>query len=36
MTPHIHYRTSASEGSKVLMQIVGPPIWTMDYLDETR
>ena len=35
--PHIASLTSASDGCKVLMQIIGPPIWTMDYVDaETR
>ena len=31
--PHIASFTGASEGSKVLMQIIGPPIWNMDYVD---
>ena len=31
--PHIASFTGASEGSKVLMQIIGPPRWTMDYVD---
>jgi hypothetical protein len=31
--PHIASFTSASEGTKVLMQIIGPPRWNMEYVD---
>jgi hypothetical protein len=31
--PHIASFTGASGGTKVLMQIIGPPRWTMDYVD---
>jgi hypothetical protein len=31
--PHIASFTGASEGSKVLMQIIGPARWNMDYVD---
>jgi hypothetical protein len=31
--PHIASFTSASDGTKVLMQIVGPPRWNMEYVD---
>jgi hypothetical protein len=31
--PHIASFTSASEGCKVLMQIIGPPVWNMEYVD---
>ena len=35
--PHIASFTGASEGCKVLMQIIGPSTWTMDYVDtDTR
>jgi hypothetical protein len=34
--PHIASFTGASEGSKILMQIIGPPVWTMDYVDRDR
>ena len=32
--PHIASFTSASEGTKVLMQIIGPPRWNMEYVDD--
>ena len=34
--PHIASFTGASESSKVLMQIIGPPVWAMDYVDAGR
>lgn len=30
--PHVASFTGASEGTKILMQIIGPPRWTMDYV----
>jgi hypothetical protein len=33
-TPHIGSFTDASVGSKVLVQIIGPPVWIMDYVDD--
>lgn len=33
-TPHIGSFSGASVGSKVLVQIIGPPIWIMDYVDD--
>jgi hypothetical protein len=32
-TPHIASFTDASAGSKILMQIIGPAVWNMDYVD---
>jgi hypothetical protein len=31
--PHIASFTDASDGSKILMQIIGPAVWQMDYVD---
>jgi len=31
--PHIGSLAEASPGTKLLVQIIGPPAWTMDYLD---
>jgi hypothetical protein len=31
--PHVASFTGSSEGTKVLMQIIGPPRWNMDYVD---
>ena len=33
-TPHIGSFSDASVGSKVLVQIIGPPVWIMDYVDD--
>jgi hypothetical protein len=32
--PHIGSFTGASDGAKVLVQIIGPPVWIMDYVDD--
>jgi hypothetical protein len=32
--PHIASFTNASEGTKVLMQIIGPPRWNMEYVED--
>jgi hypothetical protein len=31
--PHIGSPADATPGSKFLVQVIGPPLWTMDYLD---
>ncbi|MBX7433096.1 hypothetical protein JDV09_13395 [Mycobacterium sp. Y57] len=31
--PHIGSPADAAAGSKFLVQVIGPPIWTMEYLD---
>ncbi len=32
--PHIGSLTDAGEGTKMLVQAIGPPIWTMNYVDD--
>lgn len=32
--PHVGSISGASSGAKILMQVIGPPVWTMRYEDE--